>query len=513
MNACKLDRRSFLRRAGILISSLGVGSAVQAGLMDSLVKRATKRWGGEALAATNPQVRLCVEIVCRAGFQMNALFPSPGHTSTSRTAKMNVYSSAGAIQKVAAANGMTQPLYLAPYGSAGAQLLAPYASQIAVSEAVKLTNGHTDDWALRAPNSACAAPSVLHAMTKPAAFAGDVRMVEVTGPFAGDVTHRTGGQAFAISSVQNRGQFVGLYKNLPTYFSIAELQEIVGVVQSGAVVNAKKGSLGGFDDLFAVKGVAGTQEVVQVSLAGRGQSQLDKIGSLVIDGVDPSGLGTSNDPTLDAKIVANFGGAAEMNRSLMSNEPIGRTLAGIVKAYLAGALTSAVIVVDSGDWHSNDQATDLDDTASKQGQFNVWMGNALAGFLKTINDPTIADPYVPTQKIADSFFLMMSSEFTRTATRTDDDGSATFSNNNDGGTQAFLMMGSNVRGGTYGNIDPSGAVVAFDPTSGAIASGAPLVTEATMWKTAGQLMGVDATTLSSMAGMSTPIATALDRRV
>ena len=525
----KLDRRTFLRRAGLLVSSLGVGVSAQAGLMDTLFKRARRRFGGDAIAATTSgPVRLCIEITCRAGFQMNALFPSMGHTSASRSPILNVYSSAGAIQTVAPTGGMTQPLYLAPYGtSVGAQLLAPFAGQIAVSEAINLSNGHTADWTMRAPQPMCPAPSVLHALAKPAALAGDVRMAEIN-PFASDitnpgnglVTHRTGGKTIAISTVQNRSQFVSLYKNQPMYFSTAELKEIVGVVQDGAVVNGQDGSLGSFDQLFAVRNVPGTDEVLQVSLSGRGQAQLDKLSQLLIAGCDPSNLGTPNpaNSSLDAKIVSNFGGATEMNRAQPTfggaiNEPIGRTLAGILKAYLAGALTSAVVVIDSSDWHSNDQATDLDDANGKQGQFNIWLGNALAGFLKTVNDASIPDPFVPTQKIGDSFFLMMSSEFTRTPTRTDPGQGNANSNNNDGGTQAVMMAGSGVRGGTYGNIDPTGAVVAFDPSSGAIASGAPLVTESVMWKTAGQLIGVDAATLDAMLALPTAVsaATALIR--
>jgi hypothetical protein len=506
-----LSRRTFVRRAGMLVSALGVGSSLQLGLMDDLLRKATKRWGGEALAASNNAVNLCIEIVLRAGFQMNALFPSLGHTQAGRSSDLNVYSSQGSILQSDAGGG--RKLYLAKYGSGGAQKLAPFASMIAATESVNLTNGHTDDWAMRAPNGSTPAPAVLHALQKPSSRGGDVKMVDFNP--VGLVTHRSGGQSFTPSPVSTRNDFLGLVKRVPMYFTLPELQTIAGVIDKGSVTGGKNGSIGKLDELFQVRQIAGTDDFVEVSVTGRGQAQLDKKNQLIIDQIDPASAGTSTDPSFDAAMISAFGGASEMTRVIGSdsNPAIGLTLAGIVKGYLAGAVTTATIVLDSGDWHSDNQDDGLDNPNGKQGMWNAWMGNALAGFLQTIS--TATDPFTG-NAISNSFFLMISSEFCRTATRDQLSPQDTGKHNNDdGGNQAFCVIGSNVRGGSVGNISPTGEVQGFDPASGVAGSGVPEIKEGSIWKTAASLMGVDSGVISGfgMSESSFPTATVLDKRV
>ena len=96
----QITRRNFLQRAGMLVTSLGVVGGVQSGLMENIIRRANRKWGGEALAAPNTAgVHFLVEICFRAGFQLNSLFPYPGSTSATQDSSLNLYITAPNVVK------------------------------------------------------------------------------------------------------------------------------------------------------------------------------------------------------------------------------------------------------------------------------------------------------------------------------------------------------------------------------------------------------------------------------
>src|SRR4029077_1016617 len=97
-------------------SALGVGAGVQSGLMDKIARKASKKFGGEALAAADPNFAFSnVEILLRAGFQMNSLFPSLGHTTAvaSQSPALNIYSSPAKITPHVIGGSM--PVYTANF--------------------------------------------------------------------------------------------------------------------------------------------------------------------------------------------------------------------------------------------------------------------------------------------------------------------------------------------------------------------------------------------------------------
>ena len=109
-------------------------------------------------------------------------------------------------------------------------------------------------------------------------------------------------------------------------------------------------------------------------------------------------------------------------------------------------------------------------------------------------------------KMIDSFLILITTEFTRTPTRTDTSAKVEGTNNNDGSTQGFVAIGSRIKGGTYGNINGLGGIEGFDPGTGALTA-TLRPSEASVWKAMGRAMGVDSGTLNNMAGG--PIATCL----
>ena len=88
----EITRRNFISRAGMLISALGITGGIQSGLMDGIIRKATKKWGGEALAAQPGAVRYFIELCARAGWQTNSLFGSAGHKYDTANSNLNFFS-------------------------------------------------------------------------------------------------------------------------------------------------------------------------------------------------------------------------------------------------------------------------------------------------------------------------------------------------------------------------------------------------------------------------------------
>lgn len=481
----QITRRNFVQRAGLLVSALGVGAGVQSGLMDAIVKKATNKWGGEALAAEPGAVAFHVEILLRAGFQMNSLFPSDGHKNDARNPALNIYSSPANIipQNITGRNAAAAMPYFAKYtAGTGADALGTYITSkngaygIATSECVSLQNGnHTGNFASRAPNSNAASPAVMHAALGPSA---PVTGIEWNN---GVATTNQRGAYPALAVVKDQTTMQALYKDLPMYFTRSELALIAGAFDANTGSLSKAGAIDDFDKMFAAKNVAGSTDVAAVSVSGRNQAQLSVLAQLQAKYNIITANGTAG----------NFVG---LNMA-MGGTVLGQALANAAAAFSAGVLTTFTVSLDSSDWHGD--INPLDSATTKQGQWNTYVGNALTGFLKSMDQLT--SPIVGNAALSTSFLLSLGSEFTRTPNR---NGGGTGGDNGDGGNAAFAFIGSKVKSGAYGNITGAGGVVGFDPNTGAPNVGSQ-ITEAMVYKTHGALMGISDATLNAMMPATT----------
>ncbi len=496
MSSKKIDvsRRSFVRRAGLLVSSLGVGASVQSGLLDAIVRKANRKWGvGEAMAAEPGVVNYAVEICLRAGFQFNCLFPSQGHLADTHNAALNFYSTNQNVLAYQSPGSGARPVYFSKFvaGQGGERLMNTIAAingggeriGVATSEAIRLqTAQHTASFSSRAPTTNTPAPAVLHAALAPETA---VRGVVFDG---GRVDHQNAGlPEIDGTTVRTREQFRSLYRDLPMYFTFDELKLVLGEIENGAVKPGSAiggGAIGSLDQLFLAKNIKGTDSVAQVSLSGRGQSLLQ--------------IGAALDATY-ASIAPNFPNIDQGYPNFDIQSPktflgytgsvaLGSALASSLSGFANGALNTAVVTMESQDWHGAIYAKN--DPESRQAKWNVYLGDALAGFLASAAQ--LDDPLAPGKKIIDSLLISLSSEFTRTPNR---NGSGAGNDNGDGGSQAFAFLGSKVRSGSLGNITGAGQVVGFDPSNGQ-PGGVTQVTEGMVWKTAGRLMGVSESTLA-----------------
>lgn len=480
MASNQITRRNFVARAGLLMTALGLSGSVQSGLMDNILKRATRKWGREALAQSAAGAKFLVEICFRAGFQHNALFPSAGHADATitRDPRLNVYSSPGAIQ---ALNRDGKNVYFARYtANQGADRLRQQVAAIpnlgvATSETVSLQTGqHTANFASRAPTGAAACPAVVHAAVAPAR--------PVQGIFwrnGAAVNNATGGLQ-GPSQVQTRAQFQSLFRELPMYFSRQELRLIVGAFDdAGNLKPNEQGALQRLDSMWRAaqdprSGVYNdTDAVVVSSLGGRNQSTLSLVEAL--------------DNTYN-QVAPNFGATID---NPLGGTPVGQALASAVSAFRNGAASTFTVALDSNDWHGDIPA--LDNVNSKQGQWNIVLGNALAGLWQSAQ--ALPDPEGQ-GVVADHLLVTITSEFTRTQLR---NGGGTGSDNGDGGRAAFAYMGKMVKNGSFGDVNgTNGAVVGFDRVTGANGGATP--TEAQLYRTTLKMIGADS--MASQFGVS-----------
>lgn len=524
----QITRRNFLQRAGSLVTSLGVVGGLQSSLMENIVRKASRQWGSEAIAAPGTAgVHFLVEICFRAGFQFNSLFPFPGATVPSTVAAqdsaLNVYSSAANISPNGWA-GAKLPVYFAKFTAGrGADAInaalttlnsAGEKVGVAVSETIVTQDGqHRGDFANRLPNSAAASPAQLHATVAPAV---DVNGISWNRSGVGVNADNTGSGLPALAQVTDGNTFTSLFKNVPMYFHLDELKLIVGEINKGVPTLGKEGTIANLDSAYlAARQVPGGQNLFMVSQAGRGQAQISKLGALVttfntngaafnIGGATnfTAGAGGAPGTFSDAN---NFDSSSKANGSLM--EPLNWALA----AFNNLASTSFAISLESADWHSNNGTANIDNAAEKQGSWNIFVGDAIAGFINAAK--ATADPFSPGKTIADSMLISLTSEFTRTALGRGSD-------NGDGGSQAMAYIGSKVMSGAYGDIAPfngynpatkstggsvnAGTLVGFDPSTMAV-GGTPSATEADLWRTTGALLGIPSGSLSMVTGTPLPI--------
>jgi len=499
----QISRRNFVQRAGLLVSALGVGASVQAGLMDSILKKATKKWGSEALAATGSTVAFHIELSFRAGFQLNSLFPGLGHSQTGANQALNFYSSTANVIPQLQPTNSANPFFTARYtAGAGGDMLGTYLKTNAAamgygaasSEAITLIDGqHTANFLQRAPSSTAPCPAVLHAQK---AFGAPISGVEWNSSGAA-VTNQAGSFP-ALNAVASQADFFGLYKNLPMYFHQDEMALIAGAFDQNGNLT-KGGAIDNMDNMFATKSVPGAGNVAQVSLNGRNQAQLQilsaiqtKYNALIGTGGPFAGLA---DTTGKPILVPASGTDASSNLDL----PV--ALASGIAAMSLGALNTLHISIDSSDWHGNISA--LDDATGKQGGWNLYLGQCLTAAMTALDTSTAPGVLGTAPKMSSSFLISLNSEFTRTPNR---QGGGVGNDNGDGGSAAFAFIGTHVNSGTYGNITPAGALQSFDPSSGKMdTSGSFNVNEANLYMAHGSLLGIPSATMAGLLPATTGI--------
>ena len=477
----QIDRRNFLRRAGLLVTGLGLTASVQSGLLDVITKKAVKRWGREALAQSSAQpVHFMIEINIYLGHQFNTLFATKGHKAGGANTNLNFYSTPDMITTYRPPNApRARDLFVVRYptdpmtgGISGGQNLLNALGEInatgdrvgiATSEMILQPDvNHRTNFIARAPNGTAPAPCYLHASTAPSA---PVQAIHWNGgPVENQRGMVNGLEMATLSEVSNGGQLESLFRPLPMYFSPEEFKVLAGTFdeQSGDLV--RDGFIDGFDQAFLVNAAPGANDVYATrSKPGRNQATLDRLANI------------RNTFDAQAGKFANIG-------TNLDGAPLQQALNYALAAFHDGSSTTFTISMNESDWHG--EIPNKNDSTSIQGQWNSYLGNALAGVMRAAAELT--DPHTGhTTKILDSMLLSVGSDFTRTPNRTSGG-----TNNDDGGTWGGILLGSKVNTGSFGSITGAGAVESFDRTTGDALPAAPQPTQAMWYKAGCKAMGL-----------------------
>lgn len=494
MKPNQINRRNFLRRAGLLVSGLGISASVQSGLLDAITKKAVRRWGREALAQSAVQpVHFVIEISIYLGHQFNTLLATKGHKLDARGANLNFYSSPGMVTPYKPNAARAQDLYIVKYpmdpftgvaGASGGDNLLAALQQVngasgqrfgvAASDMFLQPDvNHRTNFIARAPNTSAPSPNRLHASVAPAA---PVQAIHWNGgPVENQVGSVNGLDLATIAEVGDAEQLVSLFRPLPMYFTSEEFKILAGTFdeQSGDLTRA--GVIDDFDQSYLISAAPGASDVYATrSKPGRNQATLDHIANI------------QNTYNAQASKFANLD-------TVLDGAPLQKALNYALAAFHDGSTTTFSIALQESDWH-NEIPGALDDSNTIQGRWNAYLGNALAGVIRAAAELT--DPFTGhTTNILDSLLVNVTSEFTRTPNLTSGG-----SNNDDGGTWGGVMLGSRVNTGCFGNIRGDGSIQSFDRTTGALAAG-PAPTQAMWYKATCDAMGIPTDLTDSIVPM------------
>jgi hypothetical protein len=497
----QITRRNFVQRAGLLVSALGVGAGVQSGLMDAIVKKATGKWGGEALAGDPGTVAFSVHIYIRAGWQNNSMFPSMGEArDASRASDLNIYVSQANIKQYALPNANTaaNPTYFSGiFANEGADAIGQYLANpamnvngagLATTGAIKQTSSsHTAIFPVNAPNTSAPSPAALHGFHGPAV---PVPFIEWNNGVSA-TTQR--GNLPGGATVKDTASLQALFKDLPMYFTKSELQLIAGTFDDNTGALNKAGVVDDFDKLFLAKNIPGSADVAAISLNGRNQSMLSVLANITNKFNQITANGTGGNFVVNGNNVLTQNSGSTM---------LGTALANAAACFSAGVSHTFTISLDFGDGHSDHKA--VDDNTVKWATVNRYIGNAVTGFLKSMDQLT--SPITgPTAKMSSSFMINCTSEFSRTLTNNGG------SDNGDGGPGGHWMIGSKVKSGSFGNVTGQAAQQGFDPTTGATVTGTNPISEANVWKAAALSLGLSTATVDSYVAPSVMAAKAMVR--
>lgn len=444
MGGKKFDtsRRSFLRRAGMVLSAVGVSAGVKSGLLDSIARKAKKDFGTAHAAASDIKFHI-IDMAHRAGADPRSLFLAKSYKQTPMAnwvSALNCVYSNAEIGEYPAYNG--QNLYLAEVDGRGgigvANPLGAHADNIMFSLSLQGDGGHRSGWTVRGSNNGGVALGKANAMLNQGITAVDLARwnpnVNVNNP--GNITSSDVGEA---------DEFVSLYKDTATYMTRSELKLLVGSFELNTSNLVGDGALQKLDAIWRdARPIAGQDDVFKIGHAGRAQS-------LFSINLDPNAAPAEVYEPLD------MSGTPIANTELLLDFEYGNTnfRAGGVHvgemayhAYRAFAhpsmlLNSMIVQANTQDWHGQNS---FGAAGSRQALWaTLWtrMIDSYAKYAKvtpdTLNDPTGELGYT----LWDTSLIVMSSEFARSTRWSGDNGDT---------TPGWVMVaGGAVKGRTVGD--------------------------------------------------------------
>ncbi len=440
-----MNRRSFLTKTGLILGGLGVADSFQFDLIEKL--------GRELLPMANADTirpRRTLEICFRLGVPLIHFGAGSEFASLTNVRTPNFSYVGNQIQRPAG----TSNLLLHTDSAA----LAPHAANIALTQGVATFDGqHTDLFDYRrggvAAGSAKITPIVeLADLNTTGSMIHGVMFPGTDSDPNLRVRNATGGKR-DLEKVNTVADFQGLFKQPTLRFSKQEVADVLGAATR----------------LSSRQAAALEQKLAQASQSAENQKKAQELFRTNFVEL----LNVTNHPVN----MVNITDTPKQARLAKARGAI----SVVLNAFKNNLINSAVVVVELEDWHGYQNI-------GQSGPYVNDMSRILAETIKFLKDTD--EQGMPGTKLWDTTTIVAGSEFTRAIDDLNVD-------NADGTTQGFMMIGKNVKGNYYGQVDLSVTRNApswgINPNTGAPTPGQKNTSEQA-YQTIRQAIGLNLTT-------------------
>jgi hypothetical protein len=411
-----LERRQFLIKASYLLGSVGVAPLIRAEMLYDF----SKKFLPEAHAAAGSTVHHFIDLTFRAG--MPLLNIGTG-VEFAQLESATFSTSPTTPSELTSAGRSERPIYLPPKAAA----LRPYAGNLAITQGVQVSNGHTGDFQKRnGGGMGLVTPIIEHTTLNGGRFV--VGGVNWFG--SNNVVNSLGG-APDLQNIANSNAYSTLFTKPTLRLSEVEVE---------AVSEAARGISSKQSDLLKTKmkdaNSASSSQAKGMDLLTRDFTQA---------------LAVSDSETAAFRV----GNSRVGGRTLPD---VGLALVKSLKGMENGLLGNAQITVNGGDWHGMNTAGDNSPQAVTAEYLAVLLAATMDYLRRT---PSIT---APGKMMSEVTLIQIQSEFTRGI-------GAIGSDFSDGGTDGTLLLGDMINGGYYGSFAlnagaKSGQAYGFDPITG-----------------------------------------------
>ncbi|MEQ1877461.1 MAG: hypothetical protein ABL958_12515 [Bdellovibrionia bacterium] len=459
-----VDRRSFLAKSSLALTSLGLSPLISAEILNDLAQMVIP--GAHAQSTAPAGKRRFVSLHLRAGAPLQELTPPPSWvpsvTNTINTA-VNFHTDMAAISATATSSGRLT------YLPSTAAALVPHADSIASTYAGVQMDGHSSIWSNQTAGMRVDDNNI-PAMAPPSPTVFNAAKNQTGSPIAGVFFNASGD-----SVVNSKNMYSDLGRVTNTNMAISNADDFVA--------------------LFGPKALRFTnpeRDAVLRAVGSLGDTQLGRLKSRLTSGsVDEAKKSQGEAITLmqtnvQAAIISDYNAynAAATASGLNIAPPRGmgyplqKALALSAVSFtrnLAQTTQLAINITDFHGFNSTDRTGNL-----LPAQVATYLANNLANFIAYMK--ATDDPINPGTKLWDNTVISITTEFWR------DSILSVGSDNGDGGMNGVIWMGGPVKGGTLGDASgQTGGAQGFNPTTGAL--GGELLHPASIYRTTLSLLG------------------------
>ena len=417
-----INRREFLIKASYLLGSVGVTPFLRAEMLYDF----SKKFMPEALAADigGSRVHHFFDLTFRAGMPLINIGTGVEFTALGAA----TFSNSPATPSEMTKHGRSEmPIYLNPKTIA----LAPYASNLAITQGINVSNGHAATFNKRDAGKNLVNPIIQHTARNASKFVvGGVNWFKSNG-----VTNNLTGGYSDLQGIADENAFNTLFTKPSLRLNDAE---VAAVSEAAKGISRKQGEL-------LEKRMKDPQNAMASQRKGMDLLTQDFTKALSVSSAERTAFRVG----MTGASVGNI------------TQDIGLAVIKSLKAMENGMLGNAQLTVNTNDWHG-------DNTVGYANRQSA-IGEHLAVILAATMDYLRKTPSLtaPGKMLSEVTLIQIQSEFTRGI-------AAAGSDNSDGGTDGTLLLGDMINGGYYGSFALTGTTQAygFSPETGAPTVGA-----------------------------------------